>query len=291
MKKPKLQNNPLSWVETKQVEMRGVRLSDIQFVSPAKLKENPLNTDFFREESADYFAKLRADVEQRGIIVPLVVKKDDTLLAGHNRLRVARELGIENVPVQYVLEGLSATSEREFIIKDNLYRRHFSGAEWIDLYRKMYPDFDEQITQETRGGGRKWNKTENSVLLKPASGNASAATRLTAEKIASDTGQKLSAVQKQLTKYKREKQANSPVSSKQRTKTAESSKKTASRSSSLVAQLSASESAAVLKECSETLKNIEARMRSASPKAIKQFLQRSASMTAKLNAVVEQQTT
>lgn len=205
MKRPKLHNNPLSWVETKQVEIKGIKLSDVQFVAPDKLVENPLNSMFFKEESTDYFQKLRADIEKRGIIVPLIAKRNDMLVAGHNRLRIAKELRLENVPVQYILDELPDDSEKEFIIKDNLYRRHFSSAEWIELYRKLYPDFDNQIIQERRGGGKKWNKTEHSVLLQQEMES-----RLTAEKIAKDTGQNLSAVQKQLAKYKKNVLSNKP---------------------------------------------------------------------------------
>jgi hypothetical protein len=210
VKKPRLQNNPLSWMETKKVEIQGTRLSDVQHISPFKLKQNPLNSDFFREEGDDYFERLQNDIQERGIIVPLLAKKDDILLAGHNRLRVALKLGLETVPVQYVLDTLAESAEREFIIKDNLYRRQFSTAEWIHLYKKLYPDFDHQIQQETRGGGQKWakaaSKTEHSVLLGDES-LPSTPQRLTAQKIADDTGQNLSAVQKQLTKYRKEKGA------------------------------------------------------------------------------------
>lgn len=208
-------------METKKVEIQGTRLSDVQHISPAKLKQNPLNSDFFREESDDYFDRLRADIRERGIIVPLLAKKDDTLLAGHNRLRVAITLGLETVPVQYVLDGLTESVEREFIIKDNLYRRQFSTAEWIHLYKKLYPEFDKQIQQETRGGGQKWSKvaskTEHSVLLGNTS-SESVGTRLTAQKIADDTGQKLSAVQKQLTKYRRELETPSTSASETKNK-------------------------------------------------------------------------
>jgi ParB-like nuclease domain len=202
IKKPKLLNNPLSWVETKKVEIQGVRLSDVQHVSTSRLRPNAFNSDFFREESTDYFNNLRADIHARGVIVPLIAKTDDTLLAGHNRLRVARELGLGTVPVQYVLDTLSEKVEQEFIIKDNLYRRQFSTEEWIYLYKKLYPDFEQQVNQEMRGGGQKWtkakDKTEHSVLLGSTYEN-----RITAQRIANDTGQKLSAVQKQLTKYRR----------------------------------------------------------------------------------------
>lgn len=198
MKKPKLHNNPLAWVEPQKVELSGIRLSEIQYIPPSKLQENPLNAIFFKEEAADYFIKLRQDILERGIIVPLIAKKNDTLLAGHNRLRIAKELQLPKIPLQYVLDDLPEQSEREFIIKDNLYRRHFSNSEWIYLYKQLYPDFDQSIFQENRGGGKKWNKTENSVLLTEQKQQ-----RLTAEKIAKDTGQKLSAVQKQLSKYKK----------------------------------------------------------------------------------------
>ncbi len=195
-------------MQTKQVEIQGTRLSDVQHIAPSRLQANPLNSDFFREESDDYFTKLREDVRTRGIIVPLLAKKDDVLLAGHNRLRVALELGLETVPVQYVLDALPEKAEREFIIKDNLYRRQFSTSEWIQLYQKLYPDFDQIIQQEMRGGGLKWtnkssalSKTERSVL--PVEPNTEQR-RLTAQTIAEDTGQKTSAVQKQLTKYRKE---------------------------------------------------------------------------------------
>ncbi|MCU0428210.1 MAG: hypothetical protein MUF71_21565 [Candidatus Kapabacteria bacterium] len=198
----------MAWMQTKQVEIQGTRLSDVQHIAPSRLQANPLNSDFFREESDDYFTKLREDVRTRGIIVPLLAKKDDVLLAGHNRLRVALELGLETVPVQYVLDALPEKAEREFIIKDNLYRRQFSTSEWIQLYQKLYPDFDQIIQQEMRGGGLKWSKgndsqhkTEHSVLLSETTNEQR---RLTAQNIAEDTGQKTSAVQKQLTKYRKE---------------------------------------------------------------------------------------
>ncbi|MCS6807205.1 MAG: ParB/RepB/Spo0J family partition protein [Bacteroidota bacterium] len=210
-KKPKLHNNPLAWVQAKRADLQGVRLSDVQYIAPQQLKINPLNRHFFREESEDYFSKLRDDIRERGIIVPLLAKKDDVLLAGHNRLQVALELGLQSVPVQYVLDTLTEAAEREFIIKDNLYRRQFSTAEWISLYKKLYPDFDVLIRQETRGGGLKWSKksahdtsslskTESSVLLS----ESTSVQRLTAQKIAQDTGQNVSAVQKQLAKYRKE---------------------------------------------------------------------------------------
>lgn len=203
MKKKRLDRNPLDWIDSAVEVPNGVQLSSITYVHPEKLKNHSLNSIFFKEESTDYFERLKNDVRERGIIVPLIAKGDGTLLSGHNRLRVAIELELATVPVQYVLNDLDVAAEKEFLIKDNLIRRQFSQAEWIQIYRNLYPNFDQEILQEKRGGGKKWSKTEQSGLLKTE--------RLTAKKIATDTGQKVDAVEKQLTKFKKSIQEN-PVS-------------------------------------------------------------------------------
>ncbi len=272
-KKPKLQNNPLSWVETKKVEIQGIRLSDVQYVSPSKLKPNPFNQDFFREESAEYFNNLRKDIQERGIIVPLISKRDDTLLAGHNRLRLAQELGLENIPVQYVLDALPKNAEQEFIIKDNLFRRQFSSAEWITLYKKLYPNFDEQIQQETRGGGLKWSKTERSVLLE----QEDIANRLTADKIAHDTGQKVSAVQKQLSKYRKEIKENTTQS---KTSTA---KKNGTQKSSTQKNVV---NTVLVEETSEVLGKLESKVKQENEKTIRMVLKKVESLKVKLEKLL-----
>jgi hypothetical protein len=158
---------------------------DVKTVEISTLRPHPHNKKYFRTESADYFERLREDVQKRGIVVPLIAKKDGVLLAGHNRLEVAKQLGLKYVPVQYVHRDLSNDQEQEFLIKDNLLRRQFTGDEWIDIYRRLYPNFEEAVIHERLKGRAKGGiKT------------------LTAKTIADDTGQKVSAVQKQLQKFR-----------------------------------------------------------------------------------------
>jgi hypothetical protein len=167
-----------------------IRLTPVQQIATLKLRMNPLNAKFFSEESPEYFAKLTKDIKERGILVPLIAKRDGTLLAGHNRLQVADALMLNTVPVQFVEENehwcLSEAQEREFLIKDNLLRRQFSSDEWIEKYRILYPDFDESVMQASRTG-------------------------LNAAQIAEDTGQSKSAVQKQLQKFRRERNDTAKV--------------------------------------------------------------------------------
>ena len=138
--------------EVEPVKLRGIGLSDVLYLSPGDLKPNPLNEKLFRKESEDYFGKLADDIGERGVIVPLIAKMDGTLLAGHNRLLVALQLGMENIPVQKVTDQLTEEKETEFLIKDNYLRRHLTAAEKEWVIRKLY---GEEIMKDRRGGDRK----------------------------------------------------------------------------------------------------------------------------------------
>lgn len=122
-----------------------MKLSEIRMVNTKVLKRNKANAKFFKIESRQYFDNLAADIKKRGILVPLVAKADGTLLAGHNRLTIAQLLKMKKVPVQYVKGKITAQAELEYIIKDNLLRRHLEYEERIALYRQIYKDFETRI--------------------------------------------------------------------------------------------------------------------------------------------------
>jgi len=143
----------------------GLELSSILWLRPLDLKIHPLNERYFQTESPDYFEKLTRDIKERGILVPLVVKLDGTVLAGHNRLRIALELGLSEVPVQKVISDLTQEREKEFLIKDNLLRRQLSVQEKKKLILELYGN---EIA-DRRGGDRKSEtakiKTSNEDLV------------------------------------------------------------------------------------------------------------------------------
>lgn len=170
-----------------QSKRRSIAMSEIKKVKPTELYENPLNSSFFDPEAAEHLKKLKEDIQTRGILVPLIAKTDGMLLAGHNRLLVARELNLPLVPVQYVQEQLSEEGEREFIIKDNLLRRQLSTDQRISLYKRLYPEFEATFLNGVNKGGR----------TKKDDGN-----RLTIEKIAEETSQKPEAVKKQIQRFR-----------------------------------------------------------------------------------------
>jgi ParB-like nuclease domain len=147
----------------KQRVIIGERVENIEV---GLLTANTLNAQVFKRESAEYFKNLRDDIRKRGVIVPLLAKRDNTLLAGHNRLEIAKEIGLKYVPVQYVQDELSEDAEREFLIKDNLFRRQFSSEEWIDIYRQLVANYDAIIARDGRGGDTKSERATTKKIKK-----------------------------------------------------------------------------------------------------------------------------
>jgi hypothetical protein len=155
----------------------------VQRVSPKVLIPNPRNAQYFTTNVED-LKRLKDDIAVRGILTPLMAKNNGELLSGHSRLQIALELGLESVPVLYAMRSLTESEEIDFLITDNLLRRHLTGAERIELYKIKYPDFEQTfLSEETRVTiGRRKSGEE----------------RTTIAKIAGETGQKISTVKTQI---------------------------------------------------------------------------------------------
>ena len=130
----------------------GLPLSPVRRLAPAEVKLSPENSAAFAPLSLPDFERLKADIAERGIIVPLILKQDKTLIAGHNRLRAAQDLGLEVVPVQYVETELSPAQEKAFVIKDNLLRRHLTAEQKGAALKAIY---GQEILAAKHGGSRK----------------------------------------------------------------------------------------------------------------------------------------
>lgn len=121
-------------------ERDGIRLSPIRMRSPSELRIDLQHSAKFKPLEGEEYDRLKADIKERGILVPLIARKDGTLFAGHNRHRAAIEIGLSTVPVQYIEDTLTPEQEREFVVKDNLFRRQLTATERASLLFELYPD-------------------------------------------------------------------------------------------------------------------------------------------------------
>ena len=96
------------------------------------LKPHPLNRKIYGDEAppADFIESVR----RHGIMVPLAIKEDGTIISGHRRWQAALALKMEYVPVQSV-DYADDLDEREAIIEFNRQReKTFSQrVDTIDL--------------------------------------------------------------------------------------------------------------------------------------------------------------
>lgn len=99
------------------------------------------------ELSDEEFAALKADIDNRGVMVPLEMDERGNLLDGHHRLRACRELGITDYPT-IIRPGLSEAEKTEHILALNLDRRHLSQEQRRSLIAKVLKATPEASNRE-----------------------------------------------------------------------------------------------------------------------------------------------
>ncbi|WP_369699955.1 ParB/RepB/Spo0J family partition protein [Alicyclobacillus sendaiensis] len=86
-----------------------------------RLKPHPKNEEYYADLTGEKYEELKRSIEVHGIRDPLKILPDGTILAGHQRYRIAKELGIEQVPV--AIYDVSPEEAEYLLIADNEERR------------------------------------------------------------------------------------------------------------------------------------------------------------------------
>ena len=104
------------------------------------------------EISPAEFEALKADIAQRGVVVPIDVDEDGEILDGHNRYRAWRQLNKNEPPPTIVRAGLSEQEKRAFARKNNILRRHLTREQirsFLPNNCRNSPDWaDRRIAEE-----------------------------------------------------------------------------------------------------------------------------------------------
>ena len=130
------------------------------------LKNNILQVDVFTLDPIPQIAdkmsitdidydRLKEGIKKRGIQVPLVALPTFKLVCGYNRLKIAKELGLKTVPVEF--KDIPYTQIFEYAMKDNIERRHLSHEQVITYVE----EFASQGTGRPKKGSR--NKTNEEI--------------------------------------------------------------------------------------------------------------------------------
>jgi ParB family transcriptional regulator, chromosome partitioning protein len=103
----------------------------------ALLRPNPLNPRGTLDPAgiAEMAGSITAHAAQGGILQPLLVTPDGTVVAGHRRLAAARQAGLVDVPV--IVRALSPAEALETALVENLQRANLSPVEEATAYQHL----------------------------------------------------------------------------------------------------------------------------------------------------------
>lgn len=134
------------------VSLYGSVLGERSLIDPTELSAHPRNEAIYGEpEIDDGFAE---SIENNGVLEPLVIKKDKTIISGHRRRKAAVEAGLDQVPVREV-EFDSEDLERRTLIELNRYRERTDGIrikEGRELIRLETRKGKERMSRGGEGG-------------------------------------------------------------------------------------------------------------------------------------------
>lgn len=71
----------------------------IEYISTNVLKVHSYNMDFYNSIKGDDYERLKDSVKYGGILFPIIVLPNLIILEGHQRVKAAKELGLDLVPV------------------------------------------------------------------------------------------------------------------------------------------------------------------------------------------------
>lgn len=97
-------------------------VNEIDVRDPNILKENQYSRELFPALEGKQYELLRDDIKENGIQVPVEITKDNGIIRGNERLKIALELGLTSIPVK-VCASDDLTDQKIGLIKDNLARK------------------------------------------------------------------------------------------------------------------------------------------------------------------------
>lgn len=106
--------------------------------APHDLRAHSENAIIFGDpEESEAFETLVSSIRNHGILEPLAIKADGTVLSGHLRRSVAIKLGLKKVPVRVVAAFSSYRDELEFVIRCNTDRRQLTKGEIAIAFKRL----------------------------------------------------------------------------------------------------------------------------------------------------------
>lgn len=127
-------------------------------VAVSVLKPHPENQEYFDDISGNDYENLKSAIQIDGIRDPIIVSPDMTIISGHQRVRIAKDLNISQVPVIIYSDIVTEDDKVRNLISENFGRSKNSEAK----QRKAVAKYVE-LVGSPHGGDRK-SRDQNGLL-------------------------------------------------------------------------------------------------------------------------------
>ncbi len=105
------------------------------------------NYQVMPELTPEEYAELRADIAERGVMIPIEYDEEGNVLDGYHRLRICEELGIKDFP-RVIRAGMTETEKLTHARKLNIARRHLTRGQIRELIREQLKATPEQSDRQ-----------------------------------------------------------------------------------------------------------------------------------------------
>ena len=93
----------------------------------------------------DEYDRLRESIEQNGVLVPVITDEHGFILDGHNRVEIARELGLLDSQIPSLVKiGLNEEQKLLFVADLNLRRRQMTTRQKVQTVMRIEPIISAQ---------------------------------------------------------------------------------------------------------------------------------------------------
>ena len=86
-------------------------MQQITHISTDVLRVHPRNQEFFDDIEGRAYEQFKESIKNDGVVTPLIVAPDMTIVSGHQRLKACEDLGIKKIPV-IIREDLDDEDEK-----------------------------------------------------------------------------------------------------------------------------------------------------------------------------------
>lgn len=129
-------------------------------VAPSVLNVHPRNQEFFDDIQGEEYERFEKSIADDGILSPLLVAPDMTVISGHQRLKASINLGLSKVPVMIKDDAESETDKTRLLLAANFGRLKNDPVKQA----KVFKEYESLRGVSGRGGDRK-SKGHNVALI------------------------------------------------------------------------------------------------------------------------------